>query len=271
MSPVTIVLILAFLFCLMANVGTLLSRRFKIKGLTAEDNETALRIIVLSGLTLVSYLVFVPLKDLLNIFVYQEASRVFWVVPVLLLNSVLFAGSLYQEAQFYRFKNIKDSLVNGFFDLQKGKAIYIAPFLEEIYYRALFTNILLGGSSSLQNNPEYSPSSLIFVSAAVFSVSHAHPVFAKVFGLSDMPPLTTILVTLFQMLFTFVFGLYAGTIYIKTGSWVAAFALHSMCNLLGVPRIHEEAEQFRNSKVIALALYFFGVLSFFWILFHFFL
>ena len=50
-----------------------------------------------------------------------------------------------------------------------------------------------------------------------------------------IPWLQAIMIALFKLFYTEVFGIYAGFIYIKTGSIWPATVLHGYCNLLGFP------------------------------------
>lgn len=286
MDSTTTVIILAFSFCLLTNIGSLISRKLTLVPSSKEDNETVFRIILLVLLTLWSFFVFIPLSDLLDVLFLREANQVVWVLPVLLLNSILFMGSIYQEVVLLKFSEMKRKLAQCIYDLQVAKAILIAPLIEELFYRVLFTYILQGPTSSFgagesisqdtregyqneERNDGLSFGSLVLISAGAFSVSHGHSIVARLFGLNDLPALTSILVTLFQMSFTFVFGLYVEAIYLRTGSWLAAVALHSMCNILGIPNVKTGKEDPGTVRLIWL-MYIGGVFAFFLVLFGFF-
>jgi len=68
----------------------------------------------------------------------------------------------------------------------------------------------------------------------------------------------------FQFAYTFVFGIYAGYILVKTKSIFSAIFLHSMCNYFGFPNVQLLwADENRISKFhqnIIRAAYLFGIL-----------
>ena len=66
-----------------------------------------------------------------------------------------------------------------------------------------------------------------------------------------------LLIALFKLAYTEIFGIYAGFVYIGTGSLWPAIALHSYCNLLGFPAFENLVNaRIRNSdRIIAFVLY----------------
>lgn len=47
-------------------------------------------------------------------------------------------------------------------------------------------------------------------------------------------------------MFTFIFGFYAATVFLKTRSLISVILLHSYCNYLGFPKLKEI---FNNTKI----------------------
>jgi prenyl protein peptidase len=66
-------------------------------------------------------------------------------------------------------------------------------------------------------------------------------------------------------MFTQIFGLYSGLVYIKTGSIWPAIALHSQCNFFGFPSFKNFYDRrFRmTDRIVAGALYVLGLVLFF--------
>jgi len=66
-----------------------------------------------------------------------------------------------------------------------------------------------------------------------------------------------LLISLFKLLYTQIFGIYAGFVYLKTGSLWPAVALHSYCNYLGFPAIQNLiGRDYRNTdRIICILLY----------------
>ena len=75
-----------------------------------------------------------------------------------------------------------------------------------------------------------------------------------------------LLIALFKVAYTEVFGIYAGFVYIRTGSLYPAIALHSYCNLLGFPAFENLLDaKIRNSdRIIAALLYIIGTILVFY-------
>lgn len=92
---------------------------------------------------------------------------------------------------------------------------YIAgPVLEEVVFRRQTLLIWSCQSSTM---------SLLFP-AAMFSLAHVHHV--RELGLVGL---------LFQMAYTFLFGVYAAALYINTRTFWAPFVAHVICNVLELP------------------------------------
>lgn len=89
----------------------------------------------------------------------------------------------------------------------------LAPLLEEIVFRRQFIHL-------------YSCRTITgtFLAAALFALAHVHHVHTM--GLT---------VVLFQMTYTFLFGVYALMLYIHTQSIWSSFAAHVVCNVLELP------------------------------------
>ena len=70
-----------------------------------------------------------------------------------------------------------------------------------------------------------------------------------------------LVIAVFKLMYTQVFGIYSGFIYISTGSVWPAIALHSQCNLFGFPSFQNiMCEDFRRSeRILVLILYLAGV------------
>lgn len=78
---------------------------------------------------------------------------------------------------------------------------------------------------------------LILVTPLFFGVCHLHHGWhlAQAYGLSRQ----VVAMLLLQLLYTTVFGWYATWIFLSTGSILAAVAVHSICNMFGLPPINQ--------------------------------
>ena len=75
-----------------------------------------------------------------------------------------------------------------------------------------------------------------------------------------------LLIALFKLAYTEIFGIYAGFVYIGTGSLWPAIALHSYCNLLGFPAFENlfDAKLRNSDRIIAGLLYVVGTILLFY-------
>ena len=71
-----------------------------------------------------------------------------------------------------------------------------------------------------------------------------------------------LLIAVFKLSFTQVFGIYSGFVYISTGSLWPVILLHSQCNFFGFPSFQNLMNQdFRRSeRILVLILYIAGVI-----------
>ena len=60
-----------------------------------------------------------------------------------------------------------------------------------------------------------------------FAISHLHHIFVQFAEGKKMRKRDALIQTLFKLMYTQVFGIYAGFVYIRTGSIWPAFVLHS--------------------------------------------
>ena len=70
-----------------------------------------------------------------------------------------------------------------------------------------------------------------------------------------------LLIAIFKLTYTQIFGIYSGFVYISTGSLWPAILLHSQCNFFGFPSFDSlMREKFRRSeRILVLLLYISGV------------
>ncbi|PXF45340.1 CAAX prenyl protease 2 [Gracilariopsis chorda] len=118
----------------------------------------------------------------------------------------------------------------------------LGPLFEELCFRR--HTILMWSCHSWQHR--------VIISALLFALAHAHH------GLS----MSTSAVLL-QFTFTFLFGIYAATLYENAASICAPYAAHVLCNVLELPNFDAIAHHARRNLILvlyALSLVAFGVL-----------
>ena len=75
----------------------------------------------------------------------------------------------------------------------------------------------------------------------------------------------SLLIALFKLTYTNVFGIYSGFVYIKTGSIWPAVVLHAHCNFFGFPSFGQLLNKNNRctDRIAALVLYIVGTLTLF--------
>ena len=144
------------------------------------------------------------------------------------LNSVLFSG---EWVQFFMTKtrDFSEFWESSFYDLSgimQLKQYIVAPILEEIVYRGIILNLCtFGDTAAVLFTPIY------------FSASHLHHLL-KARNKEKEEFRREIFVRLFQFSFTWLFGIYAGFVYIKAGrNIIAPILLHSYWNIIQIPHL----------------------------------
>lgn len=77
----------------------------------------------------------------------------------------------------------------------------------------------------------------VFVSPLVFGLAHAHHLYEFRVSHPGVPLAAAALRSAFQLGYTTLFGAYATFVYLRTGSLLAVFAAHVLCNCMGLPRV----------------------------------
>ena len=97
-------------------------------------------------------------------------------------------------------------------------------------------------------------------------VAHAHHILTH---LSQMTMVQAATSTLFQLIYTYFFGMYATHIFLLSKSFWACFACHVVCNVFGVPDLEKINEIGLKTRWIGWTAYGLGILGFwygFWVL-----
>lgn len=148
-------------------------------------------------------------------------------------------------------------VVNYNFDILAFKNLIFAPLFEEFIYRVCLINIFMESGALTQ-------SQAVFVLPVFFAISHIHHVF-KLRKEEQITKRKALLMCAFQVMYTQIFGLYGGLVYVRTGSIWPAFALHSQCNYFGFPSFSNffNRDYKLTDRVFAGVLYVVGVILFF--------
>lgn len=163
-----------------------------------------------------------------------------------LLTAILFTGPLFEylvvEAgwrDWYGSRLVAQGSTTSF--LQPAREVifggdwvawrnYMAgPLTEEILFRSAAVPLMVLARTSLTKT--------IFVSPLVFGLAHVHHLYEFKVTHPRVPLGAAVLRSVFQLGYTTLFGAYATFLYLRTGSLVAVFAVHVLCNCMGLPRV----------------------------------
>lgn len=151
------------------------------------------------------------------------------------LICLLFVGPLFDSILFYTFVKGQDffeDIRGDFFTIWGMRNYVFAPITEEIVYTSMLLNTYLVLSPS---SGSLSYKVLLWQPPIFFGLAHIHHAHeARQIGIQTMPSI--ILNASFQALYTTLFGSLTNYVFLKTGGnlW-ACIALHSFCNIMGVP------------------------------------
>ena len=162
------------------------------------------------------------------------------ILKVLGLVQILFSCSLYEtiivdgEWRAWSLYALKEGIWD---DWMGYRNLLIAPLSEELVFRSLTIPLFLLARTS--------PVRIVFLTPLVFGGAHLHHLVEFLQSRTpegrSFPPIAVwlngIAMSLFQFTYTSLFGFFAAFVFLRTGSFWAAFAAHSLCNKLGLPRL----------------------------------
>lgn len=129
---------------------------------------------------------------------------VFQSVPIALLSyEIITEGMFFQE-----------------FSIVKLRDYILAPFTEELVYRFILIRALM---------PCFGAGSACLISSFLFGFSHFHHY------LLDRFRDRTLVASCCQFAFSFLFGIFAAFMYLKSTYLITPIVLHAICNLLTLP------------------------------------
>ncbi|URE43101.1 CAAX prenyl protease, partial [Musa troglodytarum] len=102
----------------------------------------------------------------------------------------------------------------------------VAPFTEELVFRACMIPLLLCGG--------FRTSSIIFFSPVFFSLAHLNH-FLELYYQQRYRFMKAFLIVGFQLGYTVIFGWYVSFLFIRTGNLISPIVAHVFCNVMGLP------------------------------------
>lgn len=103
------------------------------------------------------------------------------------------------------------------------------PLTEEVLFRSASVPLMVLAHTPLTRT--------IFVSPLVFGLAHAHHLYEFRVTHPGVPLVAALLRSLFQLGYTTLFGAYATFVFLRSGSLLAVFGVHVLCNCMGLPRV----------------------------------
>lgn len=122
----------------------------------------------------------------------------------------------------------------GEFTIIKLRDYLLAPFTEELVYRYILLKAL---------QPCFSPTAACLISSFLFGFSHFHHY------LLDRLRDRTLTASCCQFAFSFLFGIFAASMYLKSTYIITPFILHAICNLLTLP----DFDQIGSSRLLSIS------------------
>ncbi|KAK6534685.1 hypothetical protein TWF281_005990 [Arthrobotrys megalospora] len=161
------------------------------------------------------------------------------VLKALFLTAVLFIGPLAEKLWLDRDININNNINNNnslLLDIKTSLSSWIGwrnyivgPITEEITFRSHILSLHL-------SVPHTSLTTLIFLTPLYFGIAHLHHFYEFKLTHPDVPLHFGLIRSLIQFSYTTLFGWFASWVYLRFGSLWAAIAVHSFCNVMGLPR-----------------------------------
>ncbi|KAJ1939517.1 CAAX prenyl protease [Kickxella alabastrina] len=125
----------------------------------------------------------------------------------------------------------------------------VGPVTEELVFRTCVVSLWAV-------SPGVSTNKTVFLSPLVFGIAHVHHAWAH------RQSSGVWLRTLFQIAYTTVFGWFAASLFIKTGSVAGPVCAHVFCNIMGVPDLGRIGEYMGWRRVAVWAVFLCGLLGF---------
>lgn len=182
------------------------------------------------------------------------------VVFPLLVTSLVYAGSLTSKLLLLLTSSRRSwwsfgEWVHGLMcNVMVWRNYVVAPFTEELVFRACMIPLLLCGGFKTHN--------IIFLSPVFFSLAHLNH-FLELYYQQKYPFLKAILIVGLQLGYTVIFGWYAAFLFIRTGNLISPIVAHILCNIMGLP-VFTSSDTKGGLVTVAFAA---GTVCFFWLLF----
>ncbi|KAG6917169.1 hypothetical protein DXG01_003605 [Tephrocybe rancida] len=164
-----------------------------------------------------------------------------------LVTPVLFFGPLFgmylgQHLPFQARYSLQVDVVDKFTSWVGIRNYIMAPITEELVFRACVIAVYhMSGASANR---------MIFLGPFSFGLAHVHHAWDTFnrYGRNASAAKRAIIMSLFQLSYTMVFGFHCSYMFLRTGSVYPAISAHIFCNIMGLPDIAWELRAYPTRK-----------------------
>ena len=107
----------------------------------------------------------------------------------------------------------------------------------------------------------FSSKATVIIAPLFFGTAHLHHLAERIRLGGHIQ--RAVFISIFQMTYTTIFGMYSAFLFIRTGHLIAPVIVHAFCNFLGFPDFSELLRCQGSKRVIFCAMYIVGVILFF--------
>ncbi|KAG6872377.1 hypothetical protein C0995_010191 [Termitomyces sp. Mi166 len=177
------------------------------------------------------------------------------VTPVLFIGPLFgmyLGGHLPFQSRFY----FQNDVVDKFTSWIGLRNYTMAPITEEIVFRSCVIAVYhMSGASANR---------MIFLGPLSFGLAHVHHAWDTFnrYGRTASAAKRAIVMSLFQLAYTTLFGFYCSYMFLRTGSVYPTITAHIFCNIMGLPEISWELKAYPNRRKAILFAYAVGIMGF---------
>ncbi|KAF4120265.1 prenyl protein peptidase [Geosmithia morbida] len=157
----------------------------------------------------------------------------------LALTALLFAAPLYEhvvvDGAWSRWLHL-EPLVDVWVAWPSWRNYVAGPITEECLFRSASVPLLLSAGHTME--------SAVFLSPLVFGLAHVHHFYEFRQTNPQVPVIAALARSVLQFAYTYLFGIYATFIFLRTGSLLAVVLVHTFCNSMGLPRLWGHVEPY---------------------------
>lgn len=180
-------------------------------------------------------------RPFVNIIVTIVLMSIFYAGP-LIVNASNFVGlslnfMVKKEFPFVgMYRSIREQFLRQY--SQEVRLIFLrnlimAPITEEICFRALMIPFLLSAYCNHAISSQWHPIHVTLLAPIFFGLAHVHHFLEKL--RNGVSVTTALLITTLQLSYTYIFGVIAGILFIRTGNITSPIVSHMICNYMGLP------------------------------------